>query len=194
MKKIIMILIIAGILVGTGYYFWSHRHEYFFQGELKNIEENKSEPEKGNNNSGEQGNTENAESFSSNNTESKAGIYQDNYTEKPYEKILQEDCERNCLNKKGTSDYEYCLEICGLNDGYQNAETENGNQEEGNTEEPQEDCGQLNGFEKDVCFKRKAVAEKDDNICENITDSNLKESCKDRVLEEIMQEWQVEPL
>ncbi len=194
MKKIITILIIAGVLAGAGYYFWDHRHEYFFQGELKNIEENKSESEKGNNNSGEQGNAENAESANGTNAEAETDIYQDNYTDKPYEKILQEDCERNCLNKKGTSDYEYCLEICGLNDGYRNTETGNGNQEEGNEKESQRDCDQLSGFEKDVCFKRKAVAEKDDNICENIADRNLRESCKNRVLEEIMQEWQVEPL
>lgn len=164
-KKIILLLILAA-LIGGGYYLWQNRYEYFFQGDQLQTEE-----ESGNGlDEGENGQQEPAVGEIIDETQDGLGL--GNATGSSVE-ISNYDCDQQCENRKGTDKYKYCLEICGLSDL-------------GNGLGQSENCEGLSGFEKDVCFKNKAIKEKNDSSCDQIEDVQLKESCVNRVLEEIL--------
>ena len=172
MKKAIIIIIVLVILVGTGFYLWQNRHDYFFQGEepyktydtdknndgtktIKNIVDDSDESQ---DNKVEQESEENKNSSNSTNTENQELL-----------DILQNDCDNQCVDKKDTDDYKYCLNICGFSSSSQSV-----------------DCGEIsNEFDRDTCYKNQAIKEKNAGVCNDISDSRLKDNCKDRVIEEL---------
>lgn len=86
--------------------------------------------------------------------------------------ITAEDCDNECENfKDSSSDLRYCQDICGLS-GSQSGEN----------------CEEKSGSDKDYCLKNQAVSKKDLDICNSISDSKIKSSCKSRVTEEILEQ------
>lgn len=180
-KKTIITLVIILIVAAGLYFLWQNRHKYFFQGELENIEEEESankpkdvkntedpeydDAEVGEDEDDEEGNEEEAEL--------NGDTVSEEIIKESYQEILETDCQNKCEDKKDTDDYQYCLEICGLRRADQGLS---------------DDCSTLSGLDKDTCYKNKAIKEKDYKYCKEIEDDNLRESCKDRVLEEILEE------
>lgn len=85
--------------------------------------------------------------------------------------ITHEDCKNNCTEFEEESDLRYCRQVCGL------APTK---------EISENNCDNLTGLEKDYCLKNIAVAKKDFNICQEIKDKNIRETCRNRITEEIL--------
>lgn len=81
------------------------------------------------------------------------------------------DCDEKCEKRSG-DDLKYCLEICGLPT---------------NGKESGEGCDQKTGRDKDACIKSKAIKEKNDQVCDEISDALIKESCVNAVAEDILQ-------
>lgn len=183
MKKIIIFAVIILVFVAGLYFLWQKRHEYFFQGELENLKED-SETIKKNDNRLESDNADDPEfddaEIGADEDDEEDGDgdeeedlnddVSDEILKESYQEILETDCGNRCEDKKDTDDHAYCLEICGLRDG----------------DEDTSNCESLSGLSKDACFKSKAVEEKNYKYCSEIEDDNLRESCKDRVLEEII--------
>lgn len=85
--------------------------------------------------------------------------------------ITAEDCDNECENfKNNASDLKYCQNICDISPI---KDTEN--------------CESKSGADKDYCFKNQAVAKIDLNICESISDSKIKSSCRSRVTEDMLE-------
>jgi uncharacterized protein YxeA len=169
MKKIIYLVIIL-ILIGGGFYLWQNRHEYFFQGEdpYEIYNDNDDNEKKG----GGSRESDGGENQLNDNKDDDVVIENIVGEEKNQEllDILQNHCDNSCEDKENTDDYDYCLEICGLNGGISQLS----------------DCESLaDDFERDVCYKNQAIEEKNSGICNNISDSRLMENCKDRVIEEL---------
>jgi hypothetical protein len=85
--------------------------------------------------------------------------------------ITQEHCNTNCqafsidLTLK-----EYCEEACGIS--------------------PVKDvtsCDDKKGIQKDYCTKDLAITKNDSSICENISDTNIKQACKNRIAQDIIE-------
>jgi hypothetical protein len=96
----------------------------------------------------------------------------ENNQENAYLDVDKNDCENNCLDFKDTpDDYKYCREFCGI--------TEKDTKKSG-------DCGNLNGLDKDYCLKDQAIEKEDIKFCEDIEDGKIKQACKNRVFEDIM--------
>jgi len=172
MKKIFLLILLTAI-VGGGCYLWENRERIFFQGQLKTV------------NKTSDGNTEVdliQQDIANGTAQDAADKEKDNLNNENSNQsysVQEGDCEQKCRNKKGTDSYNYCREICGLNEPPNLAEESSG--------EKEEDCEKItDSFERGVCYKRKAIREKKDTYCDKIEDSQLKESCVNRVVEEIL--------
>ncbi len=86
--------------------------------------------------------------------------------------ITQEDCNQECSQFEDKEDIEYCREVCGLDD--ENTETKN-------------KCDDLQDLEKDYCWKDKAIAEQNFDACQKIEDEKIKETCQNRITEDILE-------
>ena len=85
------------------------------------------------------------------------------------EKITPKECDTECIEFSGEK-LTYCQEVCGLTP----------------TQEKSTDCSDTSGIEQDYCLKNRAINEKDFAFCKEIYDENIKESCENRTLEEII--------
>lgn len=83
--------------------------------------------------------------------------------------IDSDDCDNEC---EGFSDDEltYCQQVCGL------IPAETGI----------ENCDNLSGIQKDYCLKDLAIAKKDFKYCIEIKDAGVKNTCENRVAEDII--------
>lgn len=90
---------------------------------------------------------------------------------KIFQKITMENCDTECEGFSGDA-LEYCKEVCGLKP----------------VQEGISGCDGLEGIKKDYCLKDLAVTKKDFKICEEIKDENVKATCKNRIIEEILEE------
>ncbi|MEA1925811.1 MAG: hypothetical protein U9M90_01005 [Patescibacteria group bacterium] len=162
-KKFIIILVVI-LLTGTGYYFWAHRYDYFFQGD--NLFEVQDDVDK---KSGEIG-----EEFDDESEEEDEDINEDEDIAQLYDApiITPAHCDNKCADFSGENEKEYCEEICGLTEGRRETATDG--------------CNELKDLKRDVCFKQQAIDEKNQSYCEEISDEALRENCENRVLEEIM--------
>jgi hypothetical protein len=115
-------------------------------------------------------------------------------------KISTEDCNNECQNFKKNnlkdtenSDLTYCLQVCGL--FYEKDESDeninntgNNSTENNNLEEKNEikNCEDLTNLEQDYCWRDQAIAEKDFSKCEKIQDANIFQQCKNRIMEDFI--------
>lgn len=87
--------------------------------------------------------------------------------------IVPSDCDNNCSNFSDSEDINYCKQVCGLNTP-QNPSAQG------------KDCAGLEDLEKDYCFKDLAVEKTDSKFCEQIDDKNIRTTCTNRIMEDII--------
>lgn len=164
MKRSFIIALIVILLAGTGYYLWTHRYDYFFQGD--NFFEVQDDVDEKSEEAGEE-----YDEFNDENGEEDEDINDpDQLYDAPI--ITPAHCDNKCADLSGENEKKYCEEICGFTEGRRETAT-NG-------------CDELKDLKRDICFKQRAIDEKDQSYCEEISDEALRENCKNRVLEEIM--------
>lgn len=84
--------------------------------------------------------------------------------------IATADCDNECANfENDEKNLKYCQEICGLT-----------------LPMAADNCENLKNLEKDYCLKDLAVSKKDYKVCDQIQDSGIKETCRNRITEEIL--------
>lgn len=82
-------------------------------------------------------------------------------------------CQNECVVYRNDPEaLAYCQAVCGF------APTEGGKREVPSS------CDDRTDTAKDICWRDKAVAEKDSSLCQNIVDQNLRQSCHNRIAEE----------
>ncbi|TAK96920.1 hypothetical protein EPO05_00640 [Patescibacteria group bacterium] len=92
--------------------------------------------------------------------------------QKAFEHITTADCGNECSNfEPNTKNFEYCQEICGL---------------ASKTELPTNDCQNLSNLKKDYCLKDEAVAKKDFRLCDAISDTGVRQTCQNRITEDLL--------
>lgn len=85
--------------------------------------------------------------------------------------ITTEHCDNNC--QAFAMDFkllEYCHQVCGI--------------------APLKEvsgCDDKNNLEKDYCLKDLAITKKDSALCESINDANIKQTCQNRIMEDILE-------
>ena len=94
--------------------------------------------------------------------------------------ISSSDCENECLKFQESEKLKYCKQVCGLPEIDQY----------GTEIKPTTDCANATGLEKDYCLKNEAIKNKDFKACEEINDSGIKKTCKNRVMEDIIESQQ----
>lgn len=98
----------------------------------------------------------------------------------PQINVTTQDCDDECSKFQKDDELEYCQQICGISDLYeQDYENPNATEEESSV-----DCDKVSGIQKDYCLKDKAIEEEDFRICEEIKDTNIKKTCKNRLTED----------
>ncbi|MCX6766048.1 MAG: hypothetical protein NT136_03780 [Candidatus Moranbacteria bacterium] len=85
--------------------------------------------------------------------------------------IDSEDCDNECAGFEGKN-LDYCRQVCGFTE----------------IKKITDDCQNTNGLEKDYCLKDMAVTKMDFKICDEIKNATVKETCKNRITEEILDE------
>lgn len=84
-----------------------------------------------------------------------------------------ETCSNECVRFEGDAEgMRYCRAVCGLADT------------PGEARKPGDNCDILMETAKDICFRDKAVTEKNAQLCESIEDKTLREACRNRMAEE----------
>ncbi len=172
-KLIVFLIVLAGLVYG-GYYLWKNRDTYFFKGgEIKTNEQDVQNKQKvlGDDVAGD-------ENDEGSDDEDKDKINDDGEYFVPV--IHKSDCKDECASRKSVDiEYKYCREICGFNEIKDKEDSKINNDEE--------DCDDIDdSFEEDVCWKEKAIREKNDKYCDEIYSEALSKVCHNRVLEEIM--------
>ncbi|MFA5985761.1 MAG: hypothetical protein WC819_00250 [Parcubacteria group bacterium] len=107
---------------------------------------------------------ENSEEITNSATEENANIYIH---------VTPLDCERECEPYQyDEKELKYCQNVCGLSD---------------DTISDSSDCNSLKDLTKDYCLKDQAISKKDISICDSISDTNVKKTCKSRIQEDILE-------
>ena len=88
--------------------------------------------------------------------------------------ITPEHCSNNCQAFKiDLKLFEYCEQSCGIS-----------------PIKKVSDCNGKKELEKDYCNKDLAVIKKDISLCEKIKDANIKQACKNRISQDIIESLQ----
>lgn len=95
--------------------------------------------------------------------------------------VTPKDCDDECRRFKKNNELEYCQEICGTKTYFEDASEDGGDSS---------DCNDEKGIQKDYCLKDIAVGNKDFKICDEISDSEIKKTCKNRISEDIIENQQ----
>jgi hypothetical protein len=169
--KLKLILIII-IFVLAAYFGYPVAKNHFFKGTTKEIINTIPESSKGDTNFNNQENSSN-DTFSNNNTPAD--------TVAPDIKVGPKDCDNDCSKFKKNNEKEYCQEICGTTTYFEDASDSGGSAE---------DCTSEKGIQKDYCLKDIATGNKDFKACNEISDENIKKSCKNRITEDLLEEQQ----
>lgn len=90
------------------------------------------------------------------------------------ENISPEQCSSNCHDfKKDSKKLDYCQQVCGIT-----------------PVEKVDDCNEQKDLQKDYCLKGLAITNEDISQCDNINDANIKQSCKNRITQDIIESQQ----
>lgn len=88
-----------------------------------------------------------------------------------YVNVTSTDCARACAPYKyNDKELRYCQNVCGISESTSS-----------------DDCDRLKDLDKDYCYKDQAIEKKDTSICDNISDTAIKKTCKNRIQEEIIE-------
>ena len=89
-----------------------------------------------------------------------------------YVHVTPLDCTRECEPYKyNEKELKYCQNVCG----FVAEDQENSN------------CDKLKDLSKDYCYKNQAIAKKDNAICDSISDTTIKKTCKNRIQEDVLE-------
>lgn len=89
--------------------------------------------------------------------------------------VTTKDCDNQCKSYTDPEDLKYCQNICGLATPSKESVSKTTK------------CETIeDGLEADYCFKSQAINKKDIKLCNSIIDSNIKKSCTNRFLEDIL--------
>ncbi|EKE24953.1 MAG: hypothetical protein ACD_5C00347G0010 [uncultured bacterium] len=94
----------------------------------------------------------------------------DDTEEDTFLQVLPQDCENECKSYQQEEDVTYCKQVCGLVEIKKEATG----------------CDALADLEKDYCLKDEAISKADPKICDKIEDGKIKKTCKNRILEDIV--------
>ncbi len=86
--------------------------------------------------------------------------------------IEKSDCQNECSRFKTEEALKHCKEVCGL---IPVSEVKEG-----------DSCDDLSGLEKDYCLRDSAIADKNFELCQSISDKLIFRQCKERILEDIV--------
>lgn len=85
--------------------------------------------------------------------------------------ITSEHCGNNCQAfGMDLKLLEYCEEVCGIS-----------------PVKKVSNCDDKSGIQKDYCLKDLAITKKDSSICEKINDANIKLTCQNRLVQDIIE-------
>jgi hypothetical protein len=176
MNKIITIIL---LLAFAGLSIWAYpvvKDRYFDAGEEQEVKKEQEVKEDNENNNDEASKKE-EDAEDDDNEKKREGAYLE---------IEREDCLNKCKNFKDKKELEYCHQVCGL-------ESLDGEKIQKEEEEEASNCEEKSSLEKDYCLKDKAIEEKDYSICREIGDENIRETCKNRISEMILDEQKLNP-
>lgn len=88
--------------------------------------------------------------------------------------ITTQHCNDDCKAFANQLDlFEYCQQVCGIT-----------------PVKKVSNCDGKDGIEKDYCLKDLGITKDDTSICGQISDANVKNTCKNRVLQDIIEQQQ----
>lgn len=107
--------------------------------------------------------------------------------------ISPKDCDGNCQKFTNQREKFYCQKVCGfpLDDPEENidypedSEDDESSDTDENVSDNPTDCEKLVKIDRDVCLKDKAVRDRDFNICDQVSDFQIRKTCKARITEDI---------
>lgn len=161
-KKIIIVFIILVAALSAYYIFQESRFK------KTSIFENKAEKTSDN--------SDNTSATDQNNAQENSAT-----TVAPNIEVKPADCDQDCSGFKNDNEKEYCQEICGTKTYFEDASDSGGSSD---------DCTNEKGIQKDYCLKDIAVGNKDFKTCDQISDAQIKKTCKDRITEDILESQQ----
>jgi hypothetical protein len=87
--------------------------------------------------------------------------------------VSKVDCSNDCKNFTDPEDLKYCQQVCGLTPIKKDVKEKKG-------------CDALKDLEKDYCLKDLAINKKDATICSQISDTDIKKVCKNRIAQDFL--------
>lgn len=88
--------------------------------------------------------------------------------------ITRDNCDNNCKSFEADSaSLTYCQQVCGIAPVQENP-----------------NCDGKADLEKDYCQKDLAITKTDAALCESVKDDNIRQTCKNRVAEDLMEKVQ----
>lgn len=88
--------------------------------------------------------------------------------------VSKTDCSNLCKDFTDPDDLKYCQQICGLTPIKTDIKEK-------------KSCDVLNDLEKDYCLKDLAISTKDVRICSEISDTDIKNVCKNRIAQDFLE-------
>jgi hypothetical protein len=176
--KILSAIIFSGFLILLSYFIYTIIKNRYFQGdqESKDNSSQRSDSSSENTSSSESGG-ESSDGNSKNSEDELESVKIDTAKvdsgkdENVLAHITTEHCDNEC--KAFATDlvlFEYCEEVCGIKPA---SEVSN--------------CDGEKDMRKDYCLKNLAITKKDASLCNEIDDSNIKRTCKNRILEDLLE-------
>lgn len=93
-----------------------------------------------------------------------------NAPEDTFVQVTDADCKNECKGFQEAEDVTYCKQVCGLTAPKKNVSR----------------CEALEDLDQDYCYKDLAISKNDPKICDKIDDAGIKKTCKNRLLEDII--------
>lgn len=177
-KIIIIICAIACLLVGYFVFsvFTKRESDLITPPESQDVQDQKNDQEKQKpttpNDSTEDANLTESSNETDSQDSADKNSERDTENEKYYIHVTATDCARECEPYQyDDKELTYCQNVCGI------AETTSTNA----------DCEKLKDLSRDYCLKDQAIDKKDASICENISDTSVKKTCKNRIQEDVLE-------
>ncbi len=162
--KSLFLLIVSGLILILSFFAFRVYQQRVI--EMKKVEDQSSE-------GGEQGQKNNQEGKNESNegNSGKEGGENSEIEKKANHYLEKQDCENECVRFKTAEAKLYCQQVCGLvpvNTG------------------SERDCENLTSPQNEYCWRDKAISERNFELCKKIKDKNLFQQCKNRILEDIV--------
>lgn len=195
MKKIYLaIFIVTSVAVfGSAFFIFSSKKDANQEFKAKNEKAKTESGVAGKNQGNSEGQGENGEGDESNSQNENPAETQ-NWDGFNPPTVSSADCDKNCQKFTDQREKIYCQKVCGLPlddpdeevDYPEDSEDDEFSDINENESENQADCEKLVKIDRDACLKDKAIKDRDFNICDQISDSQIRKTCKNRITEDIL--------